>query len=159
MLTLIREFLMISLLSLSSPIADIKVTSWPRPRRPRHSATFLALPPSWIRIDPTCDWPESVWIEMLCAMISTAAPPIMTTFQACGFLLEFMLDNETAISAPSLALFLISSTSITIQRWVLLEADDSPPVSSFTLFSKKGVISAPLIPLSSASFKDFVMAS
>lgn len=41
---------------------------------------------------------------------------------------------------------------------MLLEADDSPPVSSLTFLSKKGVISAPLIPFVSASARAYLIA-
>ena len=37
----------------SSPTAEIKVKSEPSPNLPKHSATFLVLPPSFIVIVPT----------------------------------------------------------------------------------------------------------
>jgi len=56
----------------------------------------------------------------------------------------FCSQYLTAMLAPTLALFLINST---------FEAEDSPPVSSLTLFKRKGVIKAPAISYSSASRK------
>mmetsp|Transcript_17788 Transcript_17788/g.15563 ORF Transcript_17788/g.15563 Transcript_17788/m.15563 type:complete len:285 (-) Transcript_17788:140-994(-) len=60
------------------------------------------------------------------------------------------LFNSIAILAPTAALFLISAT---------LDSDEFPPDSSFTVLSKKGVISAPIICCSSAIFKAFSMHS
>ncbi len=61
---------------------------------------------------------------------------------------------------------LILHYSLSIQRLQriinslnVLEVLDSPPVSSFTFFNKKGVISAPLIPFSSASYKAYLIAA
>lgn len=83
--------------------------------------------------------------------MSTAAPPIIVTWLAycyrpllCITTGAFLVSklSLTEIYAPKAALFFINST---------LEADDSPPVNSLTLLSKKGVISAPATFYASAS--------
>lgn len=48
----------------SSPTAEMNVKSSPRPKRPRHSAVFLVLPPSFIEIVPTCELAEPFTIEL-----------------------------------------------------------------------------------------------
>lgn len=40
----------------SSPILDTKVTFWPTPSLPRHSATLRVVPPTFITILPTCEF-------------------------------------------------------------------------------------------------------
>jgi hypothetical protein len=59
-----KEFEMNDYLS-SSPTAEINVSSDPRPNLPRHSATFLVLPPSFIVIVPTCEFADPFTIELL----------------------------------------------------------------------------------------------
>lgn len=90
-------------------------------------------------------------------MISTAAPPIIVILAGpvdffssiyLGLDWLFILLRATEILAPMTALFLMSST---------LDAADSPPVSSLTLFSMNGVIKAPEIFYSSASLRAYSM--
>jgi hypothetical protein len=59
-----KEFEINAYLS-SSPTAEINVRSEPRPNLPRHSATFLVLPPSFIMIVPTWELAEPFTIELL----------------------------------------------------------------------------------------------
>ena len=108
---------------------------------------FLATPPTTTLLAPTFDVLDSSAWEALAA-ISTLVPPIVTTL-AWGpveALRTICFVSSTAIFAPTAALFLIKATSSLIsiiQCSFLLDFDESPPLSSLTLFNKKGVTSCP----------------